>query len=297
MLGSVLTVVLLSQVVNPWLEQARASMREARFAEALETLAVARQVPSLDRVQRAEVLELLARCHVARGDRAQAEEAFTELLSREPDFELDRKLTSPKIVEVFDVVKRRLYPPGTVSLVEVAGPPGRVLVEVVDPYRRVASARLFERRAEGEWSQAPLAVAVRTLDFPLPVSAEGAVRWYVELLDAAGAAVASLGSRAQPRLVEVNALPPPQPPATGAPALKGTTIAALVTGAVALIAGGIGLGLKLDSLALERSARDAEWADTARATQRQASAQSQAATGLFVGAGAAAVGSTVLFVW
>jgi hypothetical protein len=297
---SLLASLVLTQAANPWLERARVLANELQFAEAITQLNVARQVPNLDRVQRAQVLELLARCHVAEGNRSDAETAFTELLSQEPDFEIDRESTSPKIVTVFDDVKARLYPGGMVSLVEVTGPPGRVRAQVVDPYKKVARAVLHERRADAAWTDTVLPFSRRTLDFPLPLAAGSPVQWYVQLEDEAGAGLASLGSLDSPRLVEVNALPSPVAPAPSG--LRGTTVAAIVVGVVALIAAGGGLGLQVDSLSLERAARDStrppgDWADTARSAHAQAVQQGVLATGFFTGAGAAALSSVVLFAW
>lgn len=299
-LSSLVTMVLLTQAANPWLERARALATELKFGEAITQLNVARQVPNLDGAQRAQVLELLARCHVAEGNRGEAETAFTELLSQEPDFELDRESTSPKIVAVFDDVKARLYPGDSVSLVEVAAPPGRVRAQVVDPYRKVTRAVLFERRGEGAWVETALTVTARAVDFPLPRAAGVPVQWYVQLTEGGGEVLSALGSREAPRVVEVNALP--APPAPPPPGLRGTTIAALVIGGAAVVAAGVGLGLQVSSLSLERAARDStrppgDWADTARATHREAVEQSGLAAGFFIGAGAAALTSTVLFAW
>lgn len=292
---SLVATLVLSQAANPWLDRARALTTELKFAEAITQLAVARQVPNLDRTQRAEVLELLARCHVAEGNRAEAEAAFTELLSQEPDFELDRTSTSPKIVAVFDEVKARLYPGGVVTLVEVTGPPGRVRAQLVDPYRKATQAVLHQKRGDGEWTQGPVPLAPRTLDFPLPLAAAMPVRWFVEVRDASGAVLAALGSLEQPRVVEINTMPAPPPPvATG---LRPTTVAGLVVGGAAVVAAGVGLGLQASSLSRERAARAAEWADDARREHGQAVQQATVATGFFVGAGAAALTSAVLFAW
>ncbi|MDX2009429.1 MAG: tetratricopeptide repeat protein [Myxococcaceae bacterium] len=300
MLSTLATALLLAQAANPWLDRARALATELKFGEAITQLTVARQVPNLDGAQRAQVLELLARCHVAEGNRAEAEAAFTELLSLEPDFEIDRESTSPKIVTVFDDVKARLYPGGAVSVIEVSAPPGRVRAQVVDPYRKVTRAVLFERRGDGAWGETPLTVSARTLDFPLPRAAGVPVQWYAQLVDGGGEVLCAVGSRQAPRVVEVNGLPPPLPPP--APGLRGTTVAALVFGGAAVVAAGVGLGLQVSSLSLERAARDStrppgDWADTARDAHRQALEQSGLATGFFIGAGAAALTSTVLFAW
>lgn len=301
MLTAALTL-LLAQPANPYLEAARGLARELKFAEAIAQLKVARQVPDLQGAQRVEVLELLARCQIAEGNRADAEAAFTELLSLEPEHELDREATSPKIVAVFDEVKRRLFPDERVSLVEESAPPGRVRARVVDPFKRVRRAELVTRTGAGPWVSEPLTVGDRLLDLPAPTAPGAEARaWYLRLVGDSDEVLATLASAEAPRtsparLVSVE---------TSAPAdggLAPTKVAALVSAGLAVVAVGVGTGLQLNAQALDRAARDAsrppgDWADTARATHADAVAQARWSVGLLVTGGVAAASATALFLW
>lgn len=300
----VLTAVLtlaLAQAANPYLDEAKVLARELKFTEAIALLRVARQVPNLDRTQRIEVLELLAKCHVAEGERPAAEAAFSELLSVEPEHEIDRE-TSPKIIEVFDEVKRRLFPEQRVTLVEEAAPPGRVRARVVDPFKRVSFILLMVRTGEGPWEATEVTLDGRVLDVPTPVSPSDTVSWYVQAKGLEGAVVATLGSADAPRIVERARLATPPTELPSDDAMAPTKVAGVVAGVVALVAAGVATGLQLSAQSLERAARDrsrapGDWADTARATHGQAVDQAQWSIGLFATGGVAAVSAAVLFAW
>jgi hypothetical protein len=296
--------LLLAQPANPYLEAARGLARELKFAEAIAQLKVARQVPDLQGAQRVEVLELLARCQIAEGNRADAEAAFTELLSLEPEHELDRQATSPKIVAVFDEVKRRLFPDERVSLVEESAPPGRVRARVVDPFKRVRRAELVTRTGAGPWVSEPLTVGDKLLDLPAPTAPGTEARaWYLRLVGDSDEVLATLASAEAPRtsparLVSVET----QASAPAGGGLTGTKVAALVSAGLAVVAVGVGTGLQLNAQALDRAARDAsrppgDWADTARATHADAVAQARWSVGLFLTGGVAAASATALFLW
>lgn len=299
-----LTVVLtlaLAQAANPYLDEARVLARELKFTEAIALLQVARQVPNLDRTQRIEVLELLAKCHVAEGDRPEAEAAFSELLSLEPEHEIDRE-TSPKIIEVFDEVKRRLFPDQRVTLVEETAPPGRVRARVVDPFKRVSFVLLMVRTGEGPWEANEVTLEGRMLDVPTPVSPTETVSWYLQAKGTQGVVLATLGSAETPRIVERARLATPPTELPSDEGMAPTKVAGVVVTVVALVAAGVGTGLQLSSQSLERAARDrsrppGDWADTARATHGQAISQAQWSIGLFATGGVAAVSAAVLFAW
>lgn len=298
---TVLAIAVCSQSANPYLEQARALALELKFSEAITQLQVAKQVPNLDAAQRAEILELLARCSVAEGNRALAESAFEELLALEPERELDRESTSPKILEVFDAVKKHLFPNRSVSFVELAAPAGRVRLRVIDPYHRVAEAALFFRNGDEAWRSTILAVRDGEVDFPAPpVPSSGTTAWYVVALDDSGARLGSWGSDAEPRLVEFT---PRSPVATTQPsAVRGTTTAGIVVASLAVAATVTASILQLNSQALDRASRDptmppGDWADTARDAHSRAVSLAISAMVFFSVAGVAGVTSAVLFWW
>ncbi|MDP3232604.1 MAG: hypothetical protein Q8N26_07490 [Myxococcales bacterium] len=294
----------LAQAANPYLDEARQLARELKFSDAIGRLRVARQVADLDKTQRIEVLELLAKCHVAEGNKPEAEGAFSELLSLEPEHELDRESTSPKILTVFDDVKRQLFPEQRVTLVEEAAPPGRFRARLVDPFKRVSAVLLMVRTGEGPWAENPVPLEGHRLDVPTPLAPTLTVSWYLQATDAAGAMLATIGSAEAPRVTEAAPRPIITSPTPRAPdeTLAPTKVASVVTAAVALIAVGVGTGLQLNAQGLERAARDrsrppGDWADTARATHAEAVTQAQWSIGLFAAGGVAALSATVLFAW
>lgn len=292
----------LAQAANPYLDEARQLARELKFSDAIGRLRVARQVPNLDRTERIEVLELLAKCHVAEGDRPEAEAAFSELLSLEPEHELDRESTSPKILSVFDDVKRQLFPDQRVTLIEEAAPPGRFRARVVDPFKRVSAVLLMVRTGDGPWEANPVTLEARRLDVPTPLAPTLTVSWYLQANDAAGAMLATIGSAEAPRLTERPTSPVVSPPLARDETLEPTKVAGVVASVVALVAVGVGTGLQLNAQALERAARDrsrppGDWADTARATHAEAVSRAQWSIGLFATGGVAAVSAAVLFAW
>jgi hypothetical protein len=296
---SLLVATVVAQTANPYLVSARALVRELKFAEAIAQLEVARQVPDLDRAQRIETLELLAKCHVAEGNREPAEAAFTALLSLAPEHELDRA-TSPKIVELFDTVKRRLFPDERVSLVEETAPPGRVRARVVDPFHRAARVELRVKTDGSQWRTERLELRDGAIDFSEPTSEAGPISWYVRVMGPNDAAVASLGSEESPRVrlrsVEVGfAAPTRQPP-------RPRLIAGIVTGiaALAMLAGATALQVNaqaLDAASRDRSRPPGDWADTARATHARAVEQARWSFVLYVVGGMAAGVAVVLVAW
>ncbi len=297
---SLLVATVVAQTANPYLLTARTLVRELKFAEAIAQLEVARQVPNLDRAQRLETWELLAKCHVAEGNREPAEAAFTELLSLAPEHELDRSTTSPKIVELFDAVKRRLFPDEQVSLVEETAPPGRVRARVVDPFHRAARVELRSKAAGPEWLTERLELRDGAIDFREPTGEAGQVSWYVRVIGADDAVVASLASEDSPRVrlrsVEVGGAAPTRPQ------WKASLIAGLVTGvtALAMVLGATVLQLNaqaLDAASRDRSRPPGDWADTARATHAEAVAQARWSLVLYVAGGVAAGAAVVLVAW
>ena len=301
MLAVVLTLTL-AQTANPYLDLARTLARELKFAEAITQLQVAKQVPDLQQAQRLEVFELLAKCQVAEGNRAEAETAFSELLAIDPEHELDRSSTSPKILTVFDAVKERLFPDRQVSLVEEMAPPGRLRLRVVDPFHRVTRIELVLRRGDGPWESRVITIENKMLDVLTPTTTGDTVFWFLRV-KADETIVASFGSEEAPRVSErrkATELPPdPEDESTG---LAPTKVAGIVTGVVAVVAAGVGTALQLNSQALDRAARDpskppGDWADTARAAHTNAVTQANWSIGLFATGGVAAISAVVLFAW
>ncbi|MBM4783082.1 MAG: hypothetical protein GQE15_35845 [Archangiaceae bacterium] len=298
---SVVFTLALAQTANPYLDLARAKARELKFAEAITQLQVAKQVPDLEQAQRLEVFELLAKCQIAEGNRAEADAAFSELLAIDPEHELDRDSTSPKILTVFDAVKERLFPDRQVSLVEEMAPPGRLRLRVIDPFHRATAGELVLRRGDGPWESRTVAIENKVIDVLTPTASGDSVFWFVRV-NAGETTVASFGSEAAPRVSERRAIAELPPAAEEPTGLAPTKVAGIVTGAVAVLAAGVGTALQLNSQSLDRASRDpsrppGDWADTARAAHADAVSQATWSIGMFATGGVAAISAVVLFAW
>lgn len=297
---SLLVSLSMAQTANPYLVTARSLVRDLKFADAIVQLEIARQVPDLDRQQRVETLELLAKCQVAEGNREKAEGAMSELLSLRPEHELDRATTSPKIVELFDGVKRRLFPDQKVSVVEERAPPGRVRMRLVDPFHRVARIELRTQTGEAGWVATEASVSDGVVDLPTPSPDREPVRWFVQVLDAQRQPLATLATEAEPRVVTKLATEPE--PIAPDPRPKKFLLAGILTGIAALAVLAGATFFEVNSQALDRASRDrtrppGDWADTARAAHGQAVSQANWALGLFIAGGLTSAAAVVMIVW
>ncbi len=288
-------LLLLAQPANPYFANGQALAQKLKFAEAIEQLKVARQVPGAPEL--VQVLELLGTCLVAEGARKDAESVFAELLELRPEHELERA-TSPKISEVFLDVKHRLYPGDSVTLRLVASRDGEELVQVQDPYRKVAHFAFVARDDGGPWKEAlvtPNETSLRLVVAPRPGHS---VEWYLEAREEEGRVLASLGNAEEPQRRAV-ALVGPMLVAHATPRLE--RVPAWVAVGLSVVAGLVGALLQAQSLDLalrsQQGAPPNDWADTARATHQRAVTDATVATGLFIGAGLAAATGVVLFVW
>lgn len=284
-------------VANEYLSKGRALYESLRFAEAIEQLRIAREVPTSSPAQTREVLDLLARCLIAEGEVEEAERALTELLTIDPSVDLDRAL-SPKILEVFDRVKERLYPKDYVRLRADRAPPGIARLQVVDPWRQVAQVRVQLQRGA---AFVPVA-ARREQDAWVATLSDGSaprVTWYAQAVDEAGKVVATLGTPEQPYVFDAvpsAALPAPKtPPSPGASSFR--TRAAWGAVGVAVLAGAAGGVMQYRSQAALARYERAEWAYQRRSNYERATSDARWAAGLFVGAGALAASAAVMWTW
>jgi hypothetical protein len=296
---SAVLLTLLAQPVNPWLEKARLLGRELRFADAIEQLKVARTVPGLGDDQRREVLELLARCQLAEGLRADADASLTDLLRAEPGFEFDRVQTSPKILEAFDAAKKALYPADFVRLEVVSAPAGRVAVRVLDPWKQVHEVRRSSRVDGGAWRDQPCEGNGELVGFPVALATGSTLEWFARALDATGAVLTTLGSADAPLAVRTarpemiaRALPPVRWQRPAGWSLLGAGLLAAAAGAV----------LQVTGWALRVAARDpskppGNFTDSALAAEHTGQQQLSMALGLFIGGGVAVGGGGALLAW
>lgn len=292
-------MAVLAQAPSEHLAQGRALAEELRFAEAVEALELARKDP-LAKPDRADALKLLAKCLVAQGQRPRAEQIYTELLSLVPAVTLPSD-TSPKLQEVFDAVKARVYPTGYFALEAMPGPPGTVRVRVVDPHGLMRGLDVVTRpSADERWARRGLQVdddvAQDTLD------AAQVRHWYVEALGDDGAVLGSVGSAKAPRQLVADAAvtaPPPKPVTAtdrlgrvGGWILGGLGLTALVL-ATAFAVHGAGLA----QAAKDGSRPPGDWADTARLANASAADFSTAALVCVLSGLVAGGAATAIFAW
>lgn len=291
------TLLLLAQPANPWLDEARARADALDFAGAIERLSVARTVPGLSASQQQELLELLARCQVAEGLRADADNTWAELLKANPGYEPNAATTSPKIVESFEAVKKRLFPPSWVRLEEVEATVGRAAFRLVDPWHLVSSVQLSQRLDGGPWQTSTLSAQGVDYSFPVVVNAGSTLEWYLEALGRETVLARSADAQV-PHVVSVPAL-------VVAPVVIKSTVRPVlgwVLVGAAVVAAGVGTGLQVNGWSMRLAARDAsqppgDWADTAQAAEKTGRSQTTWATGLFIGAGVLGLAGTGVLAW
>lgn len=300
MLTATVLALVLAQPANPWLAEAKALTAELRFNEALERLDLARSVPGMTPAQRHELFELRGRCLVAVGKREAAVDDFASLLREDPTWEPEREKTPPKVLEVFDDAKTRVYPADFVQLELLPGPIGEVSVKVVDPWHRVAQLFRLVRVNDAPWDEVEVVRANGLAAFPLVVPARARVSWYLEARDSGGAVVAHVGTQQEPRLastMEVDVTAQTLKDTAGPRRITGWVV--LGVGVLSVIAGAV---LQINGWGLRLAARDptrppGDWADTALAAEASGLLQTSLAVGFLIGGGAFGLTGAGLIAW
>ena len=296
-------LVLAAQPNSPWLDEARSLVEQLRFSDAITRLEVARQVRSLEPGELRQVLELLAYCQVAEGRRDAAEATYTTMLQADPSLQLSRESSSPKVLEVLEAAKKKLFPPDYVRLEEQPSPAGRVSLRLIDPWSLVREVVLFERRDGGEWRETVLNEEGHQFRFALTVSGE--LEWYVEArvdenpVHPERSRGGSIASREEPRVLKVTRQ---ASVAFETPKVKGTSgarVVGFVVMGLGVALGAVATGLEVNGWGLRQSARDrsrapGDFADTAQRAERDGLSQQTWATGLFIAAGVSAATGVVL---
>ncbi len=288
---ALVVAAVLSQPANPYLDDGRRLAKELQFSEAVQQLTVARQVPGLSDKQESEVLELLARCQIALGQRTEAEATWNALLKLQADYQPDEN-SSPKLLDAFTAAKAKLFPENYLVLSREAAPPERVRAKLVDPWRQVATLRASVNGAE-----VPLTRDVSVVTFALQRDSAQSASWSLEALSADGKVLQQLSGEVPPLL-----LVSPVLPETVAEVPRWQRPAPWVAVGIAVLASGVGAAMQISSMNHAAQARDAsrppgDFADTARQAQNQAVTEATVSTGLFIGAGLAGATSVVLFAW
>jgi hypothetical protein len=289
---------------NPYIDAASDLYATQRFAQAREQLVVALQVPGLadDDLERA--LDLLARCHVAEGRRAEAERTYARLLAANPHWE-PQASASPKIRDPYDAAKQGLFRRDHVELRVSGRSAEEVRVELIDPWGRTASLAIRRPRSG---LPPPEEVLPRTRFATVPLRAPGAADdspWEVVAISAAGDELARVGSDLRPEPA-----PTPAPAAATTAGLAdargpeespaspriGRWHAWLLTG-LAVASLSLATGLEAQAQGTSDRARASPWAGETRALNGQARTEATWAIGLFGLGAAAGAGAAIAFLW
>jgi hypothetical protein len=170
------------------IDEGRRLFDQARFEDAIAAFDRAAAGDRLSRAELVELLEARALAHHANGDPDAAERDLTALLAVSPDYELTRA-APPALRRRFEGIE-----PARFSVHAEASTRGdRTIVSttVDGDVELVREVRVHSRRARGEW---------RT-DRGERVEIDGA-EWWVEVIGPGGAAIASVASASDPRVIE-----------------------------------------------------------------------------------------------
>lgn len=199
--------LLLVLTANPYLAESRQLYESLRYEKAITRLELARKVPTNSPEERREILDLLARSYAAVGELGKAEDAYEDLLSKDPHARPPED-AAPKIRTVFSRAKERLYPQSYVRVRADAAPEGEVAVQVIDPWEQITSVVLFEELPGGGGHRDSLmAYENHRAQGPLTMR-EPPHRYFVEARAADGEARARLGTADRPIVIEAPAEPP-----------------------------------------------------------------------------------------
>ncbi len=272
---------------NPQLDEGRTLVQQLRFAEARARLEAALASTTMTLEEQREVAALLAYCWAAEGNVNEAEQAYVQLLSRDARAPAPTA-GPPRLRDAFRRAKERLYPAGFVSLTRELSAPGRVAVQLLDPWNLCSGGVVMLRRGlERDFTAEPLALDAlgRGQTDVTQLSA-----WYVEARTAEGVPCATLGTAADPflitRVIEAP-LGVPAPP-------RARWVPWLIVGAAAVAAALTTTFTLLGEDALGRARASLFGADI-RAAELKARDQFTLAWGFGVGTGVATVASVVFF--
>ncbi|MFH1811175.1 MAG: hypothetical protein ABIJ09_20720 [Pseudomonadota bacterium] len=203
------------------LERAKKQFDRLRYREALPLLLKAVDDPAVSIDERREALALLGTVQVILDDEPGARASFSRLLREDPDHRLEPNL-SPKILDVFEAVRRELSPPLQVRILQAptvveTGPTGIAAETVVQQQGEGAITVLLELRERHE--KGFTAVPMQSLeggryrcDLGLrPVAGQAArqVEYRLHVVGPDGKDLALGGDEASPGMLDVAPSPAP----------------------------------------------------------------------------------------
>lgn len=226
--GIVIGALLLSLVVqvslagaptpNHHLERAKVLYRKLQYNDVVKRLERALKIKGNTKGQLCEIHSLLGTVQVVLGNQEAARRAFKELLKIDPGYSLDPGI-SPKILGLFQQVKRELAPPVTFSkkprVFTQAGEYPRVQVVLSDQGKVVDRVELWCRDPKGKFRRKDMkSHSPGRYSGYLPVKAEEypqgfELAYFIQAKDSEGGILAGQGSQAKPFVFTIPAIPPP----------------------------------------------------------------------------------------
>lgn len=201
-----LCVVAVLVTANPYLGESRQLYESLRYEKAITRLELAKKVPTTTNEERREILDLLAKSYAALGQLSEAEDAYADLLAKDPHAPSPDD-AAPKIRQVFQRAKERLYPQTYVRVRAESAPEGEVAVAVIDPWDQITSVVLFEEQPGGSgYRDSLMSYDKRRASAPFSVR-DPPHRYFIEARAADGEARARLGTADRPLVIEA----PPKP--------------------------------------------------------------------------------------
>lgn len=191
----------------------RRAYEELEYRKAIRLLAPVPRDAAATRAQKVEALELLGLSWFILGDKEKSREAFEDLLSIDPDYQLREASGSPKIRRFFDAVKAAFLPdyrPGASAAIEHAAPRAAVAGRSVELRADVTVGQDVVREVHLRWRRRGVleyqTLVLRRLDdrthrgrFTPPSDVSGYVlEYYLEARDLSGSVVARAGGPETP---------------------------------------------------------------------------------------------------
>lgn len=319
MLSLVVACVALIEGANPYLAEGRALYSSVHYAEAETKLRLACAVPTSTPQEVREACDLLARSVAALGRPLEAEQVYAELLERDPEAP-EPVEASPKVRALYQRAKARVYPPAYVRLRRLPSVPGRLEIEIIDPWKQVQEIQLSERQ-DGGFQKRSLRRTAGTAATELSTATDTEdADWVVDALAADGSLLAQLRRTATPRppsdrvtdvpelserrAASARTLPPegaslgstslpPEPPAVDESRPEAWPI--WVTVGLSAALAGTGALLVVSSQANYRDAEQAAFASQTRAAFARHAEQALVARWMFGGAALAALSGGLLW--
>lgn len=248
--STLLAMGLVPAVSSAQLQEAEAAYVEVDFETTLRAAQTAIDSGELSPSELARAYELLGVSAVALGDPEAAREVFLRMLSIDPERQLDDTVPPrfrQPFLEARGIVSAR--PDRMAAEVTLARANGAVRLVLVDPYEMVERLRLH-MRAEGqvEYETFEAAYAEETMAPFAAASGEGAVEYWLELIDPRGNQVLVDGTEFSPNVLGARAVgggggevaPAPGRSIFEEPAFW------IVVGAVVVVGAGVGIGVGVD---------------------------------------------------